>query len=89
MALSWALHSAAALSADSLLYLPRPGLLGGEWQALGGGVGGGGSEEQAGPALCRLCTGGGDQPHTTEVPTATHAAETWFLFRSLLLSLGF
>lgn len=59
MALSWALHSAAALSADSLLCLPRPGLLGGEWQALGGGVGGGGSEEQAGPALCRLCTGAG------------------------------
>lgn len=63
MALSWALHSAAALSADSLLCLRRPGLLGGEWQALGGGVGGGGSEEQAGPALCRLCTGGGGTSH--------------------------
>lgn len=62
MALSWALHSAVALSADSLLCLPRPGLLGGEWQALGGGVGGGGSEEQAGPALCRLCTGVGGGP---------------------------
>lgn len=89
MALSWALHSAVALSVIPFcVYRGR-----GCWEASGRRWEGESGEEAArsrpAPPSAGFALGRGDQPHTTEVPTATHAAETWFLFRSLLLSLGF